>query len=170
MYCAWRIPAYLRSTQCSILLHLMYICFLTCICLWQISQIQTCLFKVVGPGLVSTSPAFVSSSANHPTCPHGRHAKKTVNRSPIAGGGKVHSTQVAQQLVSAVRAPPLVGCVVGGVLSPTFTLQTYHHPEDRFRSWPSQMTSHLHTQARVQTRNTYNHTYIQPYIHTTIHT
>ena len=33
-------------------LHLMDICFLTCICLWQISQIQTFLFKVVGPGLV----------------------------------------------------------------------------------------------------------------------
>ena len=32
--------------------------------LWQISQIQTCLFKVVGPGLVSTSPDFVSSSAS----------------------------------------------------------------------------------------------------------
>ena len=61
MYCAWRIPAHLRCTQCSILLHLMDICFLTCICLWQISQIQTFLFKVVGPGLVSTSPAFVSS-------------------------------------------------------------------------------------------------------------
>ena len=41
MYCAWRIPAHLRCTQCSILLHLMDICFLTCICLWQISQIQT---------------------------------------------------------------------------------------------------------------------------------
>ena len=54
VYCAWRIPAHLRCTQCSILLHLMDICFLTCICLWQISQIQTFLFKVVGPGLVST--------------------------------------------------------------------------------------------------------------------
>ena len=31
----------------------MDICFLTCISLWQISQIKTCLFKVVGPGLVS---------------------------------------------------------------------------------------------------------------------
>ena len=39
-------------------------------------QIQTCLFKVVGPGLVSTSPAFVSSSASHLAGPHGRHAKK----------------------------------------------------------------------------------------------
>ena len=54
VYCAWRIPAHLRCTQCSILLHLMDIWFLTCICLWQISQIQTFLFKVVGPGLVST--------------------------------------------------------------------------------------------------------------------
>ena len=85
MYCAWRIPAHLRYTQCSFLLHLMDICFLTCICLWQISQIQTFLFKVVGPGLVSTSPAFVSSSASHPAGPHGRHAQKNVNRAPITG-------------------------------------------------------------------------------------
>ena len=87
VYCAWRIPAHLRCTQCSILLHLMDICFLTCICLWRISQIQTCLFKVVGPGLVSTSPAFGSSSASHPAGPHNR--QKTVNRAPVAGGGKV---------------------------------------------------------------------------------
>ena len=33
MYCVWWIPAHLRYTQCSILLHLMDICFLTCICL-----------------------------------------------------------------------------------------------------------------------------------------
>ena len=69
--------------------HLMDICFLTCICLWQISQIQTFLFKIVGPGLVSTSPAFVSSSASHPAGPYDRHAQKTVNRAPIAGGGEV---------------------------------------------------------------------------------
>ena len=45
----------------------------------------------------------------------------------------------------------------------TFTLQTYHHPEHRFRSWPTHMISpsHIHTQARVQPRNTYNHTYIK---------
>ena len=38
----------------------------------------------------------------------------------------------------------------------TFTLQTYHHPEHRFRSWPTPTTSqsHLHTQARMQPRNT----------------
>ena len=103
VYCAWRIPAHLRCTQCSILLHLMDICFLTCICLWQISQIQTFLFKVVGPGLVSTSPAFVSSSASHPAGPHGRHAHCW---------GRGGSTQFAQQLESTVTAPPLVGCVV----------------------------------------------------------
>ena len=89
VYCAWRIPAHLRCTQCSILLHLMDICFLACIYLWHISQIQTFLFKVVGPGLVSTSPDFVSSSTSHPAGPHGRHAQKTVNRAPIAGGGEV---------------------------------------------------------------------------------
>ena len=108
MYCAWRIPAHLKCTQCSILLHLMDICFLTCICLWQISQIQTCLFKVVGPGLVSTSPAFVSSSASHPASPHGRHAQKNGKSGPH-WWGREGSTQFAQ---SAVTAAPLVGCVV----------------------------------------------------------
>ena len=29
VYCAWQIPAHLRCTQCSILLHIMDICFLT---------------------------------------------------------------------------------------------------------------------------------------------
>ena len=111
MYCAWRITAHLRCTQCSILLHLMDICYLTCICLWKISKIQACLFKVVRPGLVSTSPAFVISSASHPAGLHGRHAQTTVNRAPHCRG-REGSTQVAQQLESAVTAPPLVGCVV----------------------------------------------------------
>ena len=45
----------------------------------------------------------------------------------------------------------------------TYTLQTYHHLEHRFRSCRTQMTSpsHPHTQARVRPRNTYNHTYIR---------
>ena len=108
MYCAWRIPAHLWCTQCSILLHLMDICFLTCICLWQISQIQTFLFRVVGPGLVSTSPTFVSNSASHPAGPH---AKKNGKSGPHCWGRR-GSTQFTQQLESAVTAPPLVGCVV----------------------------------------------------------
>ena len=37
----------------------------------------------------------------------------------------------------------------------TFTLQTYHHPVHRFKSWPTQVPSHPYTQARVQPRNTY---------------
>ena len=49
------------------------ICFLTCNCMWQISQIQTCLRVVVGPRLVSTSPAFMRSIASHPAGPHGAY-------------------------------------------------------------------------------------------------
>ena len=82
VYCDRRIPAHLTGTQCSILLHLIDICFLPCICLWQISQIQICLCVVVGPGFVLTSPAFMRSSASHSACP------KTVNRAPIGGGGR----------------------------------------------------------------------------------
>ena len=63
---------HLRCIQCSILLHLIDICFLTCIFLWQISQIQTCLRVVVRPGLVSTLPAFMRSIASHPTGLHGQ--------------------------------------------------------------------------------------------------
>ena len=78
--------------------------------------IQTFLFRVVRPELVSTSPAFVSNSASHPAGPHGRYAQKTVNR------GRGGSTQFAQQLEFAVTAPPLVGCVVW---SHYLLLQTY---------------------------------------------
>ena len=136
MHCAWRILAHLRCTQCSILLHLMDICFLTCICLWQISQIQTCLFKVVGPGLVSTSPAFVSSSASHPA---GLHAPKN-GKLDCHCWGREGSTQFAQQLESIVTAPPLVGCVVWSrillisihtviyhyMITPTHSLSIFH--------------------------------------------
>ena len=83
--CAKRIPAHLRCTQCPILLHLIDICFLTCICLWEISLIQTCLCDVVGPGLVSTSPAFMGSITSHPAGPHGRLAQKTVIGRPLLG-------------------------------------------------------------------------------------
>ena len=82
-----------------------------CICLWQISQIQTFLFGVVGPGLVSTSPTFVSNSANHPAGPHGRHAQKNGKSGPHCWG-RGGSAQFAQQFEFAVTAPPLVGCVV----------------------------------------------------------
>ena len=70
VYCARRIPAHLRYTQCLILLHLINICFLSCICLWRISQIETCFGVVVRLGLVATSPTFLRSSANHLAGPH----------------------------------------------------------------------------------------------------
>ena len=124
VYCAWRIAAHLRCTQCSILLHLMDICFLTCICLWQISQIQTFLFRVVGPGLVSTSPAFVSNSASHPEGPHGRLAQKNGKSGPHCWG-RGGSTQFAQQFEFAVTAPPLVGCVVWSHIIFMLLLSTY---------------------------------------------
>ena len=70
VYCARRRTVHLGCTQCSILLHLIDNCFLLCSCLWQISQIQTCLCVVVGPGFVSTSPAFMRSSASDLAGPH----------------------------------------------------------------------------------------------------
>ena len=107
VYCARRIPAHPRCTQCSIMLHLIDICFLTCICLWQISQIQPCLRVVVGPGLVSTSPAFMRSIASHPAGPHGRLAQKTVIGPPLLGAGGVDTL-----CQTAVTDPPRVCCVV----------------------------------------------------------
>ena len=123
IYCARRISAHLRCTMCSIMLHLIDICFLTCICLWHISQIQTCLRVVVGPGLVSTSPAFMRSIASHPAGPHGRLAQKNGYRAPIAGGGRGRDNlhRVCQ---TAVPAPPRVGCVVWSC-GPPFSFSVY---------------------------------------------
>ena len=103
VYCAWRIPAHLRCTQCSILLHFMDICFLTCIYLWQISQIQTFLCVFVGPGFSRHHPLYEeqhqpSSGSAWQAC------QKMVNREGL--------TQFAQKFGTAVTAPPLVGCVV----------------------------------------------------------
>ena len=90
VYCARRIPVHLRWTQCSILLLLINICFLPYICLWQIWQIQTCLCAFVGPGFVSTLPAFMRSSV-----PAICMASLNKNRSPFLGAG--FSTQFAQR-------------------------------------------------------------------------
>ena len=50
----------------------------------------------------------MSSSAIHPVGPHGKKPGKLSSHY----WGREGSTQFAQQLVSAVTAPPLVGCVV----------------------------------------------------------
>ena len=57
----------------------------------QILQIQTCLRVVVGPGLVSTSPAFMRSIASHPAGPNDRLAQKTVIGLPLLGTGGVNT-------------------------------------------------------------------------------
>ena len=115
VYCAWRIPAYLRCTQCSILLQLMDICFLMCICLWQISQIQTCLCVFVGPGFVSTSPAFMRSSASHPAGMYGRFVKngKSV---PHFWGQEVFDTICTAVCIRCDSSTACICCVVWSLL------------------------------------------------------
>ena len=49
----------------------------------------SCLRVVVGPGLVSTSSAFMRSIASHPSGPHGHLAQKTVIGPPLLGAGGV---------------------------------------------------------------------------------
>ena len=83
VYCARRIHVHLGCTKCSILLHLINICFLLCICLWQISQIQTCLCVVVEAGFVATSPVFIRSSDSHPAGQHNRIAPKKWGRMSV---------------------------------------------------------------------------------------
>ena len=56
-----------------------------CICLWQRSQIHTCLCDIVGPGFALASPAFMKSSASHPVCPPGQHGQNSKS-DPIALG------------------------------------------------------------------------------------
>ena len=68
---------------------LMDIGFLPCICLWHISQVQTCLCVVVGPGFVSTSPAFMRSNASNTAVPHGPLPKNGTSGHHFWGGGGV---------------------------------------------------------------------------------
>ena len=111
VYCARQISAHLRCTQYPIMLHLIDICFLTCLCMWQISQIQTCLRVADGPGLVSTSPAFLRSITNYPAGSYDSLAQKTVIGPPLLGGGRSQHN-VHKVCQTAVTAPPRVGCVV----------------------------------------------------------
>ena len=87
VYCARRIAAHLGCTQCSMLFHLIDSCFLPCICLLKISQIQNCLCVFVGPGFVSISPAFMRSKAS--ACPACRELGVVVGPTPPPknGGG-----------------------------------------------------------------------------------
>ena len=124
VYCARRIPAHLRVTQCSILLHHIDICFLTCICLWHISLIQTWLRVVVGPGLVLTSPAFMRSISSLQQVRMTGLAKNG-NRATIAGGRRGRHN-LHRGCHTTVRAPLRVGCVFWcHQLSSTIPLSTF---------------------------------------------
>ena len=107
-------------------LHLIDIWFLTCICMWQILKVQTCLHMVVGPGLVSTSPAFMRSIASGSAwmaCP------KISNRAPIIWGRRG-----LDNLQTAVTAPSRVGCVVWSLVPNLPTPITCTYSERRVRS------------------------------------
>ena len=110
VYCTRRITAHLMCTQCSIMLHLVDICFLTCICLWQISQIQTWLRVVDGPGLFSTLPAFMRSIASHRAGSHGRLAQKTASgplvTQPSTSANLSNGDQPASPTTSSDKSPP----------------------------------------------------------------
>ena len=110
VYCARRIPAYHRCSQCATLLHHIDICFIPCICLWQIPQIQIVCVWLSDLHLSRHHPQFMKSSASHPAGPHGRLPPPKGKSGTIDGAGV--STQFAQKFVTAVTAPPLVGCVV----------------------------------------------------------
>ena len=86
-----------------------------------------------------------------------RHNHKTTSRD----AKPTQHTETTHPYVNLKLAFPKVASSHPHYLA--FTVQIIHYPEHRFRSCPTQMTSpsHLHTQARVQQRNTYNHTYIQ---------
>ena len=109
------LSGYLRilgAPSVSIMMHLVDICFLPCICLWQISKIQICLRVVIGPGLFSTSLAFMRRCTNHPAGPHCRLFQNTVSRDPIAGGGRGQHNLHNGLARWLVTAPPRVDCVV----------------------------------------------------------
>ena len=71
----------------------------------KFSQSQACLCVFVGPGFVSTSRAFMRSSASHPTGPHGRLAQKRKIEHPLLWAGGFGT--FLQHFVSAVTVSSL---------------------------------------------------------------
>ena len=88
VYCARRIPVHLMCTQCSIMLHLMDICFLPCICLWEISQRTRLVWLWLSELDNFDITRFMRSSRSHPSGPHVRLSQNTVVRDPIAEGDR----------------------------------------------------------------------------------
>ena len=90
VYCARRIPAHLRRTQCSILLHLIDIC------------LYLSVADIANPDLLACgSRTWISFDiASHPARPHNRFAQKTVIGPPLLGAGGVDTicTGIAKPL------------------------------------------------------------------------
>ena len=116
VYCAWRIPAHLRCTQCSILLHLIG---------YLLSVMYLFMADITNPDfLVNSCRTWIglditrfceqqrqpSSGSAWPACP------KNGKSGPHCWG-RGGSTQFAQQLETTVTAPPLVGCVVWSLIT-----------------------------------------------------
>ena len=149
-------------------LHSFDICFLPCICLWQISLIQTCFRVVVGPGLVTTLPDFM------PTC----LKKKGIGR-PLVGEGGVHTICImfiANYIKGHKAYTPYInhtssqwlfktGVPQGGVFSPTlFNIYTADIPSPRA---PVQVMTYADdiTITSTHTSTSAANKYIQPYLH-----
>ena len=107
------------------LLHLIDSCFLTCICLWQISQIQTCLCVCCRTWISLDIAAFMRSIASHAPCSQGRLSKKWY-RAPIVEGGRGgHNLHRVCQ--TAVKGPPRVCCVFWSSILYFFFLFTVYY-------------------------------------------
>ena len=70
VYCASRISAHLRCTQCWVLLHLINVCFIVC----HRHHKSRCV--LVGPGLISTSAAFAGAGVVNSVCTDGVHPQQ----------------------------------------------------------------------------------------------
>ena len=142
------------------------------------------LVCVVGPVFDSTSPAFVRSRASQAPGRDGRLAQKTESGPHLWGQGlyrhnlcrclkqsnqSLSSSQTtlrnakSTQHIETTHPDVNLKLAFHKVASfhphyLTFILRTYHHPEKRFRSWPTQMTS-IHTSTSAAKK------YIQPCLH-----
>ena len=126
VYCAPRLPAHLRCTQCSNLLQLIDICILMCIYLSQISQISICLHVVIGPGLASTSAAFMRSSASHSASQHGRIAQNA-KASRTGPDAAEYKSNLDLKINNTALRMATHSKVLGLTLDPKLTYSTHIH-------------------------------------------
>ena len=107
VYYARRIPAHLRCTQCSILLHLIDIGFLTCICMC----IANPDLFVCGSRTWSRIRPLLRGALTAIQRVRMIGMPKNGNRVPIAGGGRGRHN-LYRVCHTAVTDPLRVGCVI----------------------------------------------------------